>query len=131
MLSIILIILVVILVVAIYWSLSAHNKNVVAKATGNTVGFVTVGAISHTRSAIRGTWKLGRAIGNDLEVNSSDSITWLDDNINTVIHTKGGVVKAAAKVAKEHREDLGLDDLGKSIDTYYSESKARLDSLKA
>jgi hypothetical protein len=131
MLLFIFIALVSLLAIAIYWSLSAGNKNIVAKATGNTVGFVTVGAISHTRSAIRGTWKLGRAIGNDIELSSSESIVWLDDNINTVIKTNGGVVKAAAKTAKEHREDFGLDDLGKSIDKYYVSSVSKLDALKS
>ena len=125
MLSIILITLVLIFVAGLYWSLSSTNKATVAKATGNIIGFTTIGAASHTRSAIRGTWKLGRAIGNDLEASSSESIAWLDESINDSIANKGGVIKAAAKVAKQHREDLGFDSLGKSIDQYYKDSISR------
>jgi len=122
MLSIILITLALIFVVAVYWHLDSDNKVVVTKAFWFIVSFLTIGLISHSRSAVASTWEVGSGTGNYINSNMKESVKWLDENVNDAITNNGGVIKAAAKVAKQHRDDWGFTELGKVTNKYYKNS---------
>ena len=120
MFGIIIISVVFIFIVGFYWNLNKDNKGIIYNATKNSVGFILVGSMSQAKAAVKGSWKLGSAVSQDIENTSQESIDWLDKEVNHKVAVKGGVIRAAAKTAKEHRDTLGLTDLGTSIDKYYA-----------